>query len=74
MKYKANKTRHKWADIYKYKSYYIIKETDGLYYEISDPNNNSYVHIGSGYNDIDECIEQAIIGKEEFLQNYVITM
>ena len=70
--YKASKTKHKWANIWKYKSHYIIEENDGLYYEMTIPNTNSYMHIGKGYKDIDGCIEQAIVGKEEFLINHVI--
>ena len=74
MKYKAIKTRYKWAEIYKYKSQFIIKDKDSLFYEISDPSFSTYTLIGNGYKNIDECIEQAIIGKEEFLNNNIIIM
>ena len=72
MKYEAKKTRHKWIDVWKYKSHYIMKEEGGLYHEITNPINGSYMRIGKGHKDIDECIKHAIAGKEKFFRDYVI--
>jgi hypothetical protein len=71
VKYEAKKTRHKWIDVWKYKSHYIMKEEGGLYHEITNPSNGSYMRIGKGHKDIDECIKHAIAGKEKFFRDYV---
>ena len=71
MKYEAKKTRHKWIDVWKYKSHYIMKEEGGLCHEITNPSNGSYMRIRKGHKDIDECIKHAIAGKEKFFRDYV---
>ena len=71
MKYNVKRTRHKYAEIYKYNDMYFIKENDNLYYEMTTPSGNSYMHIGTGYKCVDECIDNAIINKKNFFENYV---
>ena len=71
MKYNVKRTRHKYAEIYKYNDMYFIKENDNLYYEMTNPSINSYYHIGKGYKCFDKCIEQAIINKDNFFNYHV---
>ena len=71
MKHNVNRTRHKWGEIYKCNNMYFIKENDNLYYEMTNPTGYDYMHIGKGYKCLDECIDNAIINKKNFFENYV---
>jgi len=64
------KTRHKWANIYKYKAHHCIENKDGTFTEISI-NGYSHFKMGKPYKTKEECFKAAKKSMNRFMRDCV---
>lgn len=68
------RTAHKFAEIWKQGSHWVMKTRNGKYVEIGNPSRNEFMQIGGEYDTAEEAMAAAAPRLAKFIKDKVIVL